>query len=1106
MGTIESKRELVRQLLEKKQQQQGIQSQGVIKINNTEAPCLSYSQSQLWLVEQITPGSHQYNMPMAIKLDGELIPEILTQVLLEIVQRHSVLRTNFRIDAHGDVAPVVTECLSYPLPVMDICEADDQREAVKQHMDEESRHGFCLENDLMLRGRLLRLSNHSHVLLLTIHHIASDGWSMGVLTQELSALYNAFIEQKESPLVKLSLQYIDYAKWQRNELSGSRLSDKLNFWTQYLAGVPVLHQLPMDFDRPAVNQFCGENLTQLLDVATLSALNNMARQTQTTLFMLLQTAFACFVSKYSGEADIVLGTPVANREHFELHPLVGFFVNTLPLRTQCGAEESFHDVLLRSKENILSCFEHQQLPFEKIVEACRVERSLSYNPLFQIMFSMQNNERPELNLAGLTAAIIEPEWTVAKFDLNVTALVKEDGLVMAWEYSTALFKRETIVQMQKCFGLFVNEVLAMPKRALGSVSLLSAAEQIRTMAKGECSAIEDISALTLDQLISVAAHKTPEATAVIYRNSEMSYGELLSQSRDLARYLTGRGVRRGDLVGICIDRSERLIVSLIATLIVGAAYVPYDTAMAATVVKSQHSKLAVKLVLVDEFTKEWFAVSERLCVTADREYWNEHEVGALAATEAGNEHLAYVLSTSGSTGEPKQIGMSHRALVNLLQSLYSDVDCIHPIRTLQYASIGFDMSFVDIFLPLIYGGSVVLLEETHKLDFPHIANNIASNKINVINFPYSVLESFSGYALEEEPDLTSIHTFFSTAEQLKITPSLKAFFIRYRQIRLVNHYGPSETHVCTSYRMAANAEQWPILPPIGKPIANTSIYVLDQNGAPVPDGMVGELYVAGACLAQGYINAPDLTADRFITISNSSGVQQRVYTTGDRVRRNQAGELEYFGRNDQQIKIRGQRIEPGAIEAVLVKVNGIEQAVVIARDDVGVDLQLVAYVVAPALKGSQQTLAQSLAMALRNELPGYMVPSAYIWIEQLPLNVNGKVNRKALPRPEKMHLPQSPYVGPTSDVERQLCELWQLLLNRERVGIDDNFFEQGGHSLLATKLSANISAQFGVSVTVKAVFEKQTVRLLAQEIEQAQFVQDHLNSVDESSNNVVMEW
>lgn len=1042
---------------------------------------LSASQEALWVIDQLSPEGHEYNIPVVLRLEGELDVEALGHAVATIVQRHEILRTRYGKDKIG-AHQIISEDVRVDIPVLDVrgLVPEERQTVVQETVREVAVESFDLQNDLMLRARLIRLEDDLHLFAICTHHIASDGGSLWILTQELSTLYTAQVTGKDLPLSELPVQYADFAHWQRQWLAGEEAQRALAFWENTLDGIPDVHNLPFDRPRPARQSFRGKQYRQFISGDQVARLDALAKERNATTFMVLHAALAALLYRYSHDPDIVIGTPIANRNLPEQNHLVGFFANTLVLRSKVAPTSTFEGLLAESKAYLLAAYENQQLPFETLVDAIQPERSLSGNALFQVMLVLQNNRQAVLDLPGLTLSIEHQDNGTSKFDLTLLVNITNDGFCIDWEYATDLFDEATIARMSVHFALLLDAVTADPGTVLRDIPLQTSAERRNLLEEWNATKHFPVPDEGLHQLFGRQVAITPEAPAMVHGETMWTYEALNTEANRLAHILVESGVTPDDIVALCIPRSPAMLAAILAILKAGAGYLPLDAAYADSVILKRLASAMPLLAITDDDTDGRLASSAtpRICL-GDPEV--AARLGAAATTNPAipysPDQLAYVLSTSGSTGEPKLIGMPHRPLANLIAAMKSDcpqLDRAHAV--LQFASIGFDMSFTDMFLAWLGGGKLCLMSETERTDLGALADLLRTGEISVANLPYSLLQTLAHYANVNQLRFESLEVVISTAERLLVTDEIRKFFERHPRARLVNHFGPSETHVCTSLVMDGDPAQWHDMPSIGSPLANVRCYVLDEAMGLAPVGVAGELYVGGAGLARGYLNLPELSRERFLDDPFAAEAGARMYQTGDTVRWLDNGELQYLGRSDTQVKLRGFRIELSEVETALLKHPSVSDAVVTLDEG----QQLAAFVVAdgplnpPALKEF-----------LREQLPEYMLPGAIALLDILPLNTNGKVDRKALPKPDFSQLSTIEYASPTTENEKQLCGIWEELLAAERVGLDDNFFDIGGHSLLATRLSLAIRDQWQIDFPVRGIFEKQTVRGQVSLIEEA---------------------
>ncbi len=1054
----------------------------VIGPANVTHPPLSFSQQRLWLLDQISPGGTQYNVPVALNLDGELNLGALQQALASIVERHQVLRTVYRKDENGGVYQQVLDQTLTLGAVTDLSALTEQQreQQVNAYLALEQDSPFELSQQLMIRAQVLKLSVKQHLLLVNMHHIASDGWSMGILVTELSQLYTAYVNAQANPLPSLAIQYSDYAQWQRTSLSPQVLRQQLDFWTKNLAGAPAVHGLPLDYARSAVADFKGGLVEQSLSPTLQQQLNALANATGATLFMVLNAAFACLIGRYSGQDDIVIGSPMANREQPELAPLVGFFVNTLVLRTDLSADPSFQQLLAQGKQQFVAASDHQQLPFEKLVDELNVERRLSHNPLFQLMLVLQNNQSETFSLPGLELSPRQLPGNIAKFDLTL-GVTEEDGLQLSWEYASALFKRQTIIDLGEQFAVMLQAIVDTPQSRVSELPLLSALhiqqwqQQSRQQMHDSRTAYPENDCI--HHLFVAQVKHTPQAVALELDQQTVTYTQLEQRANQLAHHLMALGVRPDTLVGLCVDRSITMMVAMLAILKAGGAYVPLDPHYPSERLRYIIDDAKIHWVLghsdVDLTTWPEALPEELVWVMADDQALADYATDAPVVADLNAHHLAYVIYTSGSTGQPKGVLTEHHNVVRLMRASEKHYDFNrHDVWTL-FHSCAFDFSVWEIWGALAYGGKLVIVPHwtaRSTVDFYHLLHQA---KVTVLNQTPSAFNALIAQDRQASRPLPLRYVIFG-GEALTLS-ALKPWFDKHGDQHpcLVNMYGITETTVHVTYKRILVADIAGAASYIGEPLADLTLMLLSPGQQLVPQGAIGEMYVAGGGLARGYLGRDALTAERFIhhpLLANA-----RLYRTGDLARFDRCGELEYIGRADDQLKLRGFRIEPGEIVAALLSHDEVLEAVVTVA---GENQQLTAYIVADDSANGNTDLAARLSVYLPQHLPDYMVPSAYVLLAELPLTANGKLDTKALPQPDISAQMAARYIAPETEQEQQLCHLWQTLLGLEQVGVSDNFFSIGGDSIRAITLVTQAAEQ-GLDFSVKDLFLYQNIRQLA---------------------------
>ncbi|ODH00206.1 hypothetical protein A4S05_34205 [Nostoc sp. KVJ20] len=1097
------------------------------RANNAEIP-LSYAQKRLWFLDQFEPNSASYNIPFGLRLVGTLNVVALEQSLIEIIHRHEALRTNF-ITVDGQATQIIhnwreqgtgnreQENIPWTLSVVDLkhLPLTEQKTAAQKLVQEQAFLPFDLADDALIRATLIVLSSTEQWLLVCMHHVVSDGWSIGVFVQELQALYNAYSQGQPSPLLPLPIQYADFALWQRQWLQGEMLQSQLSYWKEQLANAPTFLPLPTDRPRPAVQTFNGAYLEFALSVELTQKLIKLSQQQGVTLFMTLLAAYNTLLYRYTGQTDILVGTPIANRDRTEIEGLIGFFVNTLVMRTDLSENPTFNELLPRLREMAFGAYAHQDLPFEMLVEALQPERDLSYTPLFQVMFVLNNAPKSEIELTGLTVSELPIESAIAKFDLILSMENTSTGLVGGWEYNTNLFDSSTVERMTGHFVTLLESIVANPSERISQLPILTASEQQQLLVEWNDTSVDYPQDKCIHQLFEEQVQRTPDAVAVVFENQQLTYQELNTRANQLAHYLRSLGVSADVLVGICVERSLEMVVGLLGILKAGGAYVPLDPEYPQDRLNFMLADAQVSVLLTQQHLVEKLPGHQARVVHLDKDWLlisKSSQENPIAQVQASN--IAYVIYTSGSTGQPKGVMLSHSNLCNHMFWMQATFPLTEKDKVLQKTPFGFDASVWEFYAPLLAGGQLLIAEPRGHTDSAYLLRLIAQQQVTTVQLVPSLLQM-----LLEQGGIETCHSLkhlFCGGEVLPVT--LQEGLLSKLDVNLHNLYGPTEACIDATF-WNCQREIYPQVVPIGRPISNTQIYILDQNLQPLPIGVPGELHIGGAGLAKGYLNRPELTQERFIPNpfdrSRGAGEQggkgaeilpnsqypipstqspvpsPRLYKTGDLARYLPDGNIEYLGRIDNQVKIRGFRIELGEIEAALSQHQDVQTSVVIVREDIPGNTctersrskRLVAYIVPQpqqtCTERSRSTPTVSVLRSfLKEKLPEYMVPSAIVILKSLPLTPNGKIDRRALPEPEARTGIENEIVLPCTPIEEKLTQIWEQVLRVEQIGIHDNFFELGGDSILSIQIISRAKVA-GIELTIKQLFANQTIAQLA---------------------------
>ncbi|WP_184316576.1 non-ribosomal peptide synthetase [Pseudomonas rhodesiae] len=1016
---------------------------------------LSYAQERQWFLWQLDPDSAAYHVPGALRLCGMLDKAALRRSFASLAARHESLRTRLHLDDESRTQQV--------LPHTDIQILEDRTDEaqLKARVEAEIARPFDLRQGPLLRVTLLELNAQEHVLVLVQHHIVSDGWSMGVMVQELMQLYASYSQGQDCTLTPLPIQYGDYALWQRRWMEAGEKTRQLDYWRQLLGGTQPVLALPLDRPRPAQQRFLGARQDIQLDPGLVTGLKALAQREGVTLFMLLLASFQLFLYRYSGQRDIRVGVPIANRNRVETEALIGFFVNTQVLKADLDAAMSFAELLQHTKRRALEAQAHQDLPFEQLVEALQPERSLSHNPLFQVMFNHQAQVRTAIQqLPGLRVVSLEHETRTAQFDLSLDTQETEDGLWASLTYATDLFDASTAARMLRHWLGLLRGAVSDTTRPLQDLAMLDMTERQQILKQWNATARDYPQNQWVHHLIEAQAERQPQATALVFAEQRIDYAELNRRANRLAHRLIEAGVGPDVRVGLAVERSFDMVIGLLAVLKAGGAYVPLDPDYPRERLAYMLDDSGVQLLLTQAPLLGQLPIPQGLetLILGESSFETYSEQNPAVALDG--ENLAYVIYTSGSTGQPKGAGNRHSALLNRLQWMQEAYGLSAADSVLQKTPFSFDVSVWEFFWPLMTGSRLVIAAPGDHRDPARLIQVINAEQVTTLHFVPSMLQAFLQDAAVSS--CRSLQRIVCSGEALPVDAQQQVF-AKLPHAGLYNLYGPTEAAIDVTHWTCVDEDRDTV--PIGRPIANLGCYLLDDNFEPVPVGVLGELYLGGAGLARGYHRRPALTAERFIAHPFVHG--ERLYRTGDLARYREDGVIEYAGRIDHQVKLRGLRIELGEIEARLLEHEQVREAAVLAVDG----KYLVGYLVLHHAHGDWREV---LGAHLAEHLPDYMVPAQWVLLEQMPLSPNGKLDRKALPKPEVTHH----YIAPQSALEQQIAAIWADVLGVEQVGVNDNFFERGGDSIISIQVVSRARAA-GIHFTAKALFQHQTVRSLA---------------------------
>ncbi|MGS5021838.1 non-ribosomal peptide synthase/polyketide synthase [Paenibacillus sp. JJ1683] len=1034
---------------------------------------LSSAQKRLYILNQLEGAELSYNIPGAMLLEGELDRQRFEEAFRGLVARHETLRTGFEM-VKGEAVQRIYEEAAFQVEYVQISE-EQAEETVRQFV-----RPFDLAKPPLLRVGLAEMAPDRHILMFDTHHIVSDGVSIDVLIEELVRLYSG--EQLEP----LRIQYKDYAVWQQSDEQKAQLAKQEAYWLDMFRGeLPVL-ELPTDYPRPAMQSYEGRTLQLFMDSEKSEGLKRLAAENGATLYMVLLAGYTILLHKYTGQEDVVVGTPIAGRNHSDVQPLIGMFVNTLAIRSYPAAGKTFLDYLKEIKETTLGAFEHQNYPFEELVDKVNVARDLSRNPLFDTMFALQNTENLEIQLPGLHLSTYASEEIVSKFDLSLDVTEIEEGLEYLFEYATTLYKTETVEKLAAHYLQLLESILRNPSATIAELGILTPSEKEQILGAFNPGQPEAAPAAAFHRLFEEQAERTPEAAAIVYENDQLTYAELNERANSLAATLRASGIGRETIVGILAERSVDLLVAVLAVWKAGGAYVPLDPDYPAERVRFMLEDSGAKVLLTQTLLREraeaWLG-EEELALAAvlyldDETSYSEERMNADSFHEARPEDLAYVIYTSGTTGKPKGVMIEHRSLVNTAAGYRREYRLDQfPVRLLQLASFSFDVFVGDIARTLYNGGTMVIVPKDDRIDPSRLHHWIERERVTIFESTPALIVPFLEYVHEQRLDMSWMELLITSSDSCSVA-DYRTLQERFGSLfRIINAYGVTEAAIDSSFY----DEELAKLPqtgnvPIGKAWLNAKFYIVDAHLNPVPVGVLGELVIGGVGVARGYLNRPDLTAEKFVDSPFATG--ERLYRTGDLARWMEDGNVDFIGRIDNQVKIRGYRIETGEVEAKLLSVGGVKEAVVVVREDQEGQKALCAYYTA-----EEGLTAADLKRAIASELPGYMIPSYFVELERLPLTPNGKIDRKALPAPEGGAGGRE-YVAPRTELEAKLAAIWQDVLVREKaVGVTDNFFDLGGHSLRATTLVSKMHKELGVEFPLRDVFRYSTVEEMAAAME-----------------------
>lgn len=1051
---------------------------------------LSFAQQRLWFLDQLDEGATTYNISTTLDLHGFIQIDILKQSLAYLIDRHETLRTTFK-EANGQPTQNIAAILEIALPLIDLStsSAESQSAEVEKFVQTDMLARFDLENGPLLRTHLLRLEAERHLLIITMHHIISDGLSEEIFVRELFAVYEALNADRTPDLPELSVQYADFAVWQRQWLQGKTLQPQLDYWRQHLAGAPPLLELPTDRIRPSIQTFNGASQQFTLSRLQTDQLEELGQQFGATLYMTVLAAFATLLFRYSDQEDIVLGTPIGNRHHQQLESLIGFFVNTLVLRINFQENPRFSELLTQVRRLALDAYDHQDLPFEQLVDALQPERNLSHTPLFQVMFVWQNQTAPTIECSGLTVTHLPVASLRLDFDLLLSMEETANGLVGNWVYRTDLFDATTLTRLTAHLQNLLAAIVTHPQKPISELPLLTAEERQKLLVEWNHALVEKEAQIPPTQcmhsLFERQAEQTPNATAIVCQGQHLTYAELNQRANQLAHYLRSLGVEPEVRVGLCVERSVEMVIGILGILKAGGAYVPADPGHPPSRIAYMFTDAHVSLILTQESLRERLPTDDSTIICLDTIH---KQIDDCPISNPSNhtmpQNLMYIVYTSGTTGKPKGVLVEHHGVTNVTVHFGNVIKLQANDRCLQFSSVGFDVATQEIFTPLLKGAALIIHPTLTQLSTLELLQFFHEQSLTVVTLSVAFWQQWVQDLANRGLQLPGTLRVFMTGgespsmEKIKLWASLLT-----QPATFLSAYGPTEASITTAVYQETNRalkSNPPAKIPLGRPLPNTHIYVFDAYQQPVPIGVAGELYIGGVGVARGYLNDARLTSEKFVV--NESG--ERLYKTGDMARYLPDGTLEFLGRKDHQVKIRGFRIELGEIEAILMQHAQIRQAVAMVRQDHAHHNRLVAYLV---LEPEADINSSELRHLLHEQLPDYMVPSVFVKMEKFPLNTSGKIDLQALPGAEAFVQDQeASFVPPSTPTEKTLAAIWADVLTLSSVGAYSHFFELGGHSLLATQVMARMRASFNLDLPLRVLFQKPVLAELANWIDEAE--------------------